>query len=244
MLSEDKVENTVDMIQDCFEGATYDNLCQQFEDIEDLDQELFWEKFWDFVEEHLGEQALAEQLSYLRGTPKPRQLTTKEWIRRAQFINSMLKYMRRDGDEQVMSSEELVDQVIVPNIPVFIQRKFRTVHNRNDTVNEVAAKLSDVIASHDDERQYQQRRNNSRKRHNRSDSDSSDGEFENECKIHGGHEWKDCKENPINKKSKKKNKKYESNLITNQSKKRRPRTADSDSTASSNQANDSDSDDY
>ena len=97
---------------------------------------------------------------YLQRTPKTRQLTTKQWIRRAQFINSMLKYMHKDGEEQVMSNEELVEQVIVPNIPLFIQRKFRTVHNRDDTLNEVAAKLSDVIALHDKERLYQQHRNN------------------------------------------------------------------------------------
>ena len=150
----------------------------------------------------------------------------------------MLKYMHKDGEEQVMSNEELVEQVIVPNIPLFIQRKFRTVHNRDDTLNEVAAKLSDVIVSHDDERVYQQRRNNSQRRQQKNDSDSSNGEFENECTLHGGHEWRDCKDNPANKKSKKK---HENNRM-HQSK-RRPRTAESDSTAMSNQV-DSDSDSY
>ena len=51
MLSEDKIENKIKMLQECFEGATYNNYCRQFKDIEeDLNNELLWEKFWELVE--------------------------------------------------------------------------------------------------------------------------------------------------------------------------------------------------
>ena len=75
-----------------------------------------------FALNKLGSEAATDQLRYLRRTPKPRTMTTAEWIRRIKYINSLIPVM--DNTMVVLAEEELITEVIEPNFPQYLKKKY------------------------------------------------------------------------------------------------------------------------
>ena len=129
------ISNTASQIKDCFAGparADFQRVVTQA----NTDEDTLGEELWEFTEEMLPENAADEQARYLRSTKKPVKLTAKEWIKRIQVINSHMGLMSEEATE--MSEQELVKQVIKPDIPRQVATKFEIEYRSGMSLKEVA----------------------------------------------------------------------------------------------------------
>ena len=140
-----------------------------------------------------------------------RSLTVKKWISRIQNINALLTHMSEDSI--VLTKKQIMNEIIISNIPLQYLREFRLYSNDIDSLRKLSRKLSDIIPENDDRnRRYNGRRGNDRVRRDTPTntpidhpseygrgkkppirSDQSNKPFKNECEIHKNHEWTDCK---------------------------------------------------
>ena len=156
MLNNQEITNTVESLMECFDGATYNDLQRILENnIRNLNAQTFLQDVWTFIEEHMGEKAVKRQLKYLRNTKMPRDLTAKEWIRRAQAINSLIPHMSRGA--QQLTDQEIVEEVIEANLPEYLQHKFKLQVTEDDTLNDIGDKLATLIADHEQNRNFNRR---------------------------------------------------------------------------------------
>ena len=114
-------------------------------------------------------------------------------------------------DSISLTKKEMIDEIVIPNIPSQHLREFRLHSNENDSLRELSRKLSDIIPDNDDSNRREKGKkgniNNNRDtprdtprngRENQSQRGSSNKTFKNECGIHKNHEWADCRMNPAN----------------------------------------------
>ena len=103
----------------------------------------------------MGEKIVKHQLKYLIYTKMPRDMTAKEWIRRARAINSLIPHMAMGA--QGLTDEELRDEVIEPNLPSYLQHKMELLTYQTDNLNDMGDKLSTLIADHEQQKSYERR---------------------------------------------------------------------------------------
>ena len=76
----------------------------------------------------LGNDTLGDQITYLRRTPKPRQLYIKDWIRRICEINNLISYFTLPAT--AITYNNLVTEVIEPNTPSHYSTKFNDISHK------------------------------------------------------------------------------------------------------------------
>ena len=117
----------------CSDGASYNDLQRIIEkDILNIDAQMFINYVWHFIEEHMGDKAVKNQLKYLRYANIPRDTKAKEWILRAQAINSLSPHMAIRA--QRLTDEELRDEVIEPNFPSYLRHKMELLVDQTDSL--------------------------------------------------------------------------------------------------------------
>jgi len=109
----------------CLAGAARDLWDQIILDEEDQarDELTFQEHLNELIDAVLGESALRNQKEYLKKTPKPEKMTVKQWINRIENINSYLPLMKPNA--RAFTEEDLINEVITPNIPSICEKDFR-----------------------------------------------------------------------------------------------------------------------
>ena len=159
----------------------------------------------------MGPTALRDKLAYLRRTPKPNSLTIEKWINRIEAINTLLPHFQENTNQR--STEQLAKEVIIPNIPHYLRDDFELSYRTGDSLRQMCSILT--LISNKTKKAFDAAKKGG---HNHSDNDkkqnggvsknNGNGKnyFENECKIHGGHKWMDCYQNPANSRNRDKNK--------------------------------------
>jgi len=174
----------------CLAGATRD-LWDQINVVEEedgtRDEMTFWDHLRELTSAVLGEDALRNQKEYLKNTPKPENMSVKQWINRIKNINSYLPLMQEDG--RAFSEEDLIAEVITKNIPSAWNVQFRLAKLHLKT--RIKDIISDLTVIEENI-----------KTHHKNDHDKSNKkQLKNPCRLHnGGHEWEDCRQNPKNNK--------------------------------------------
>jgi hypothetical protein len=179
----------------CLAGAARDLWDQTnlIEDDQGRDELTFEEQFRELVSTVLGNSALCNQKEYLKKMSKPEKMTVKQWINRIKNINSYLPLMKQNA--QAFTKEDLINEVITPNIPPALEKDFRLANLHLKTRIRDIIKPLTVI--------YEQV-----KIHPQNSTQQTKKNLKNTCKLHNGHhEWDDCHQNPKNSKTdgKKKN---------------------------------------
>jgi hypothetical protein len=175
----------------CLAGAARDlwdqiiiNLAE--EEDQDGNEETFTEHVQELTSAILGEDALRNQKDYLKNTPKPEKMSVKQWVNRMKNINSYLPLMQVGG--RSFTEEELVSEVISKNIPSVWIKDFRMFKLHLKTrVKDVLTDLTMI------EEQI--------KTPKPTNFDNKNKHLKNPCRLHGSHEWDDCRQNPKNAKS-------------------------------------------
>jgi hypothetical protein len=99
----------------CLAGATRDLWDQILENAEENRDELtFQEQLVELTSMVLGSNAFRNQKEYLKNTPKPENMSVKQWLNRLKNINSYLPLMEQD--RQAFSKADLISEVITKNI--------------------------------------------------------------------------------------------------------------------------------
>jgi len=189
----------------CLAGATRD-LWDQINVVEEedgtRDEMTFWDHLRELTSAVLGEDALRNQKEYLKNTPKPENMSVKQWVNRIKNINSYLPLMQEDG--RAFSEEDLIAEVITKNIPSAWNVQFRLAKLHLKT--RIKDIISDLTVIEENI-----------KTHHKNDHDKSNRkQLKNPCRLHnGGHEWEDCRQNPKNQKNEDKNRNNENNRSRN-----------------------------
>jgi hypothetical protein len=138
----------------------------------------------ELIDAVLGESALRNQKEYLKKTPKPEKMTVKQWINRIKNINSYLPLMKPNA--RAFTEEDLINEVITPNIPSIWEKDFRLANLHLKTrIKEIIEPLTVI---EEQVKSTNQGQNPSKKN------------LKNPCRIHnGGHEWDDCRQDPTTK---------------------------------------------
>jgi hypothetical protein len=190
----------------------------------------------ELIDAVLGESALRNQKEYLKKTPKPEKMTVKQWINRIENINSYLPLMKPNA--RAFTEEDLINEVITPNIPSICEKDFRLANLHLKTrIKEI---IEPLTVMEEQVKPTNQGQNPSKKN------------LKNPCRIHnGGHERDDCRQNPKNNKSDgkdKTNNDHNRNEHNNNNRSREQRRTEGTSTRntprsrSNSQTRDSDSD--
>ena len=95
----------------------------------------------------LGDDALGDQLAYLRRIPKPRQLSIEDWIRRICEINNLITYCTLPAAE--ITDNNLVTEVIGPNIPSHYSTKFQMIYCTNNNFQQITRTLTLIANTND-----------------------------------------------------------------------------------------------
>ena len=77
---------------------------------------------FELIEEILDDEAVENQVQYLKRTKKPRSVEVKRWIKRMRLINSFLPKM--EANTNAMTEIVLIKECIRPNIPNHWMEKF------------------------------------------------------------------------------------------------------------------------
>ena len=123
MFNRENINKTAQKFTKCFAGATHDDAVTKIlEATGTLTENRFNSLKQEFIEEKCGKKAAVLQLQYLHHTPKPKTMTTAKWIRRVKYINSLIPLM--DVSEPSLSENELITDVIEPNFPQYLEKKY------------------------------------------------------------------------------------------------------------------------
>ena len=99
-------------------------------------------------------------------------------------------------DSISLTKKQMIDEIIIPNIPSQYLREFHLHSNENDSLRKLSRKISDIIPENDENRRDKGKkwnRNNNRDtprngKGNQTQRGSSNNTFKNECGIHKNHE--------------------------------------------------------
>jgi hypothetical protein len=172
----------------CISGAAKD-LWDQINTIsedEERDELTFSSHMAKLTRAVLGVDAFDSQKDYLKETPKPENMTVKQWINQIRNINSYLPLM--DQEARAFSEKELITEIISKNIPTawHVQYRLAKLH--------LKAKIDDIINNLTliEENVKTHQKSNQEKTH-------KNKQFNPPCKLHNGiHEWDDCRQNSKN----------------------------------------------
>ena len=108
----------------CLAGAARDrwDLVNVLEEEEHRDEITFQYHVRELTTAILGNDALRNQKDYLKNTPKPDNMSVKQWINRLLNINSYLPLMQQNA--RAFSEEDLISEVIARNIPAVWMKDF------------------------------------------------------------------------------------------------------------------------
>jgi hypothetical protein len=104
--------------------------------------------------------------------------------------------MQQDG--HAFTEEDLIAEVISKNIPLAWVKDFKLA--KLHLKNRVRDVMTDLVVIEEQVKTHQKPPENANKK-----------QLKNPCRIHGGHEWEDCRQNPINQKEDGKTKHNENN---------------------------------
>jgi hypothetical protein len=154
---------------------------------ENRDELTFQEKLVELTSTVLGSNAFQNQKEYLKNTPKPENMSVKQWLNRLKNINSYLPLMEQDG--QAFSEADLISEVITKNIPSAWTKDYRLAElHLKKSLKDIMVKLT-VIEENV-------------KTHPKGNQEKQNKQFKNPCRKHNGsHEWDDCRLNPKNQKN-------------------------------------------
>ena len=142
----DHIAQTIADLGECFAGpakSTFNRIVRTNAPTE----VTLAEDLWEFTEEILPDNAYDDQCEYLRSTKKPMGLTSKDWIQRIEEINSYLSIMDENGAS--FTNDELIKQVIKPNIPTMIKEDFDLQYYDGMDLKTVAKKIGLLIKAAD-----------------------------------------------------------------------------------------------
>ena len=185
---------------------------------EERGQQAFEAAISSLIESSLSEQAYIRQRTYLRSTPKPRNLSVKKWVNRILTINSFLPLMEIGA--QRITEKDIITDVITPNIPIEWKSQYLLQGLHLETrVSKVVTTLQHLESvekmvptktknnnnhndNHDDKSDKKHERSSNTKDESKNNPKGKQQKsFKNECKLEGhkGHEWADCFNNPNSK---------------------------------------------
>jgi hypothetical protein len=170
----------------CLSGATkdlWDELNIIAED-DERDELTFNDHVEQLTNAVLGEEAFENQKDYLKFTPKPDKMSVKDWINRIKTINSYLPLIEHDA--RAFSERELIAEIISKNIPSAWKAQFKL------SKLHLKARIKDIMGDLTIIEEVTHPKNNRK-------------QLKNPCRIHGNHEWDECKQNPKNQTSENKN---------------------------------------
>jgi hypothetical protein len=180
--------------------ATYRNFCRCLsgtardlwdqiniiEEDEARDELTFENHQWELTQEIIGFDAYHNQKEYLKGMAKPDGLSVKLWLNRMKNINSYLLLMRRDAPS--LSEEDLISEVITPNLPSAWMKDFKIL--KLDCETRIRDFLEELLVIEDQVKIE-------RKHTHRNGSEHNPKHLKNPCRVHnGGHGWANCRQNP------------------------------------------------
>jgi hypothetical protein len=142
----------------------------------------------------LGEEAYENQKDYLKFTPKPDKMSVKDWINRIKNINSYLPLMEHEA--RSFSERELIAEVISKNIPSAWKAQFKLSKLHLKT------RIKDIMGDLTIIEEVTHPKSNKK-------------QLKNPCRLHGNHEWDECRQNPKNQKSENKNESNDKNRNRN-----------------------------
>ena len=95
-------------------------------------QENFDEAILSLSEEVIGLDAEENQKEYLKNTPKPSNMSVKNWIRRIKHINSLIRLMGEGATG--LSTKTIIIEVITGNVPAAwrVHLKAQNLHRSNN----------------------------------------------------------------------------------------------------------------
>ena len=172
---------------------------------------------FELIEKILDDEAVENQVQYLKRTKKPRSVEVKRWIKRMRLINSFLPKM--EANTNAMTEIVLIKECIRPNIPNHWMEKFEMQGGKDKSTIKETSKILERIEKWESKGDNNKKPNDSNKRKPEQDSKGNgnkpskrrdpkpkgilkDGKpkaaVENCCKLpnHQNHQWKDCVNNP------------------------------------------------
>ena len=207
-----RMKSTINSFRDCIRSTAktqFNSLCIAGVN---ATYATFQADVWALTELILGPTALRKQLAYLRRTQKLNNHSIPEWLARIEAINTLLPYFAINTNER--SANEIVSKIIAPNLPYNIRNSFDLVYRPNDTMVQIIRTLT-LLSNREQHREPRgnnrggnnnnnnnNNNNSSQRNGNRNNGNGRGKQFKNECGVHGGHEWSDCRTNPNNKKGK------------------------------------------
>ena len=173
----------------------------------------------------IGEDAVTQQVAYMKKTRKPKWMSSKEWIRKLNEMEKNIYWYSEQNKE--IDRITMTQDVILPKIPIewtldFHKSSIYQEIMQNDSSNqpsnqEILAQLELIehceLKKREIEREtrknddYRGRRDQSRYRNNNGDT---------QCRKHGDHLWRDCPDNPINRNGNLRNSRQENNQAERQ----------------------------
>jgi len=133
------IPKTANSFKDCIRGTaktTFVDLCT----VPCRSASQLNARIYSLTNSVLGDDALGDQLAYLRRTPKPRQLSIEDWIRDIREINNLVSYFTLPATE--ITDNNLVTEVIGPNIPSHYSTKFKMMYRTNDNFQQITKTLT------------------------------------------------------------------------------------------------------
>ena len=170
----------------CLAGAARDHwdLINIIDEDEVRDDITFQFHIREFTTAILGNDAFRNQKDYLKSTPKPDNMSVKQWINRLLNINSYLPLMQRNA--RSFSEEDLIAEVISRNIPAVWMKDFELskLHLQTE-ISEIMTDLTIIKARV----KVQPKQSDETHQNNKN--------LRNPCCLHhGSHEWDECHQNP------------------------------------------------
>jgi len=175
----------------CLAGAARDHwdLINIIDEDEVRDDITFQFHIHEFTTAILGSDAFRNQKDWWKSTPKPDNISVKQWINRLLDINSYLPLMQRNA--RAFSEEDLISEVISRNIPAVWMKDFELskLHLQTE-INEIMTDLTIIEARV----KVQPKQSDKTHQNNKN--------LRNPCHLHhGSHEWDECLQNPKNQKT-------------------------------------------
>ena len=161
----------------CFLGDSLDTWVETIEGM-DLNQQKISLLVSNMTEIILREGAAEDQIEYLRTTKKPKDLTSKNWIRRLRSINRYLPYMQHG--QQRLGNNELA-RIVSETLPRTWRKDFRLARgNRSGNLQEVVKILNKIEES---EAQERPNTKTSKKNMNQQETETENDKSEQENKM-------------------------------------------------------------
>ena len=191
----------------CMKGSTmrkhWDELVEEHlgDDLE-MSKTAFDECMKVFLKEEMPNNAVNIMLAYMKETKKPGFLSSRKWLLLLSEWNNLRSKL--DPNTNVLSEEDIIRECVVPNMPnEWLKDFIKDGYDAKKSLREVkialenCERLESILnknGNHNGNFRNKNNRFNNNKGYNRNKG--------NKCRIPGhDHDWKDCPNNPRNKKN-------------------------------------------